>query len=94
MGNIPAVLDRLRNAGSAAGRAGLGKTLAAEFASSGVNFAALGSTYEQRWLQALKELQECVKPLGQGEGATSSVPVLNEGGPLRDVVRIHGHGQY
>lgn len=41
---------------------------------AGVGFAAGGGPLEARWLQAVAELEECIRPLA------GSAPVLNEGG--------------
>ncbi|MCU1410090.1 MAG: hypothetical protein JWR04_797 [Rhodoglobus sp.] len=41
---------------------------------AGVGFAAVGGPLEARWLQAVGELEECIRPLA------GSAPVLNEGG--------------
>lgn len=74
---MPAVqeaLIRLRRADSASKRAGLSDGIAAQLSASGIGFAAVGGVLEQRWHQALTELQECIRPLA------GSPPVLNEGG--------------
>ena len=44
------------------------------FSAAGVRFVAVGGLLEQRWNQALSELEQCVRPIGD------SAPVLNEGG--------------
>lgn len=44
-------------------------------AASGVAFVALDGPLEDRWHQALGELRDCVRPIGD------SAPVLTEGGP-------------
>lgn len=76
-------LEKLRSQAPAAEQAGL-TSLAEEITASGVGFAAVGGRFEQRWVQALSELQQCVKPLGEHsrlDGVTAPAQVLNEGGP-------------
>ncbi|PRZ16759.1 MGH1-like glycoside hydrolase domain-containing protein [Nesterenkonia sandarakina] len=71
---IDDALVRLRTAAPAPMKAGLTGVLAGQLGSSGVGFAALGGPLEDRWHQALTELEQCIRPLGD------SMPVLNEGG--------------
>ncbi|MGC0249658.1 MGH1-like glycoside hydrolase domain-containing protein [Pseudactinotalea sp. Z1748] len=71
---IEQALMRLRAADPAAQRAGLQCPLAEQIAAAGVNFAAVGGPVQDRWLQALAELNQCVRPLAGGPA------VLHEGG--------------
>lgn len=70
------VLTRLRESTSAAHRSGVSGQLAADLDAAGIGFAAVGGRFEQRWLQALSELQSCLSPLG---GQPNEA--LREGGP-------------
>ena len=67
---IAAALHRLRSStpleGEGPGTAGI--------RAAGIRFAAIGGPLEQRWLQAVVELEQCIRPLA------GSAPVLNEGG--------------
>lgn len=74
MSSLDAALARLRKAEPAAQKAGLSAPLAEQVTRSGVGFVAMGSPLEDRWHQALTELQQCIRPLAE------SAPVLNEGG--------------
>jgi hypothetical protein len=69
MTSIDAALERLR----AQSPTSTG-VLDTAFGVAGVRFAAVGGPLEQRWAQAVSELEQCVRPLLGGE------PVLNEGG--------------
>lgn len=71
---IQSALVRLRAAAPAEVKAGLSGELAEQVGFSGVGFAAVGGPLEARWHQALTELEQCIRPLGD------STPVLNEGG--------------
>ncbi|MGL3149535.1 MGH1-like glycoside hydrolase domain-containing protein [Microbacterium sp. A82] len=66
-------LERLR-AAKPIPRAGLvGSPLGAELEASGVRFVAVGGPLEQRWHDALAELDRCIRSI-------DGPPVLNEGG--------------
>src|SRR5690606_15052631 len=66
-------LERLR-AAKPIPRAGLTDSpLGAELEASGVRFVALGGPLEQRWHDALAELDRCIRSI-------DGPPVLNEGG--------------
>lgn len=52
-----------------------GTPLGDEIAAAGIRFVAVGGPLERRWHDALRELADCIRPIG------SSAPVLNEGGP-------------
>ncbi|NDK30289.1 MGH1-like glycoside hydrolase domain-containing protein [Nesterenkonia haasae] len=67
-------LEQLRSAKPSWTRADLSSEVAAQIEASGVGFAAVGGMMEDRWHQALAELQQCIRPLA------GSPPVLNEGG--------------
>lgn len=70
---ITQALARLRSR-QPADLAGLSPSLASEVSASGVAFVAIGGTLEGRWLQAMRELDACIRPVA------SSPPILNEGG--------------
>lgn len=74
MSLIDQVLARLRRADPVLRRAGLSGDLARQVSEQGIDFAAVGGPLQQRWQQALSELQQCLRPL------TGSAEVLNEGG--------------
>lgn len=67
-------LHALRHNPAASTQAGLGSLLGEQLAQRGVGFAASSGVLQQRWHQALAELQNCLRPLAGSE------PVLNEGG--------------
>ncbi|WP_300342651.1 hypothetical protein [Nesterenkonia sp.] len=67
-------LTRLRRCDPATKKAGLTNGLAEQISASGVGFVALGGPLEERWHQAVAELQQCVRPL-----AAKQPPVLLEG---------------
>lgn len=71
---IEAALSRLRAGDPVAGAGIEGAAIGTEIAAQGIGFAAVGGPIEERWHQALAELERCARPLAGG------APVLNEGG--------------
>lgn len=72
---LQGALDRLR-ASDPLARAGIaaGDPVGSDLLACGVRFVAVGGPLEDRWHQALAELRDCIRPIGD------SAPVLTEGG--------------
>lgn len=73
MTSISQALSQLRR-DSGPASAGLSPNLANPLRDLQVNFAAVAGPLQQRWQQALRELDQCIRP------TLSAAPVLNEGG--------------
>jgi hypothetical protein len=71
---IGGALERLRATDAVTGSAG--HALSAELELRGIRFVAAGTSLETRWLDAVRELAVCIRPL-----AYSGDVVLTEGGP-------------
>ncbi|WP_297081637.1 MGH1-like glycoside hydrolase domain-containing protein [uncultured Demequina sp.] len=67
-------LRRLRSAGRSGSAAGPDHALGAALSQQGVGFAAIGGALEDRWDQAVRELEQCISPF------SGPNPVLSEGG--------------
>ncbi|WP_150461602.1 MGH1-like glycoside hydrolase domain-containing protein [Nesterenkonia ebinurensis] len=74
MAAIDEALSTLRRVEPTGQRANVSQEFAAQLTDLGIGFAAVGGAIEDRWHQALTELQQCIRPLA------GSPPVLNEGG--------------